>query len=216
MRRITSDILAGALATGVALLPSVVLGQSERADSARADLPKALGPKKSRDLPVGVEDLPPPSAGALLLERARLLDAREAELDQAERDLTIVERRLDAKIARLEALIAERQRVEQKILDEAEREKAARMTRMIEVTSRMPPERAALYLGELSLETAAEILGGIKARKAAAILAAMLPSKAAEISRKYLKSGKSSRQPSPNPGGSDGRGPEAGERPPSE
>jgi flagellar motility protein MotE (MotC chaperone) len=194
MRKVTTDLIAGAVGLILVGASPAAHAQSERtkAEEAAAALAEE-GPKK--DLPTGAEDLPPPSAGELLAERERALDAREAEIEQAEKDLAVAEKKLEARIAKLERLIEKKRRIEQNIRTEAEEEAEARLQRMREVTARMPPENAAAYLTEMPVRTASQILTGIKSRKAAAIMAELPPSKAAEISRKYLKSGKSSRQP---------------------
>ncbi|MEO1232657.1 MAG: hypothetical protein AAFZ18_27555 [Myxococcota bacterium] len=169
-------------------------------------VPVPTAPTEARELPPGAEELPPPSAGALLAERSRQLDAREAELDEAQKDLAAIEKRIEDKIAKLEGLLSQKKQVEKEEMDAAMVEREKRLARMTEVTGKMPPENAAIYLTQLSVDMAAKIVAGIKSRKAAAILAAMDPSKAAEISRKYLKSGKSKRPTSVTSGGR----PEAG------
>lgn len=200
MRSSTAKITAGILTIGLALGTSVVVSaQNDRSETDPAAAP--FQREEDPNIPVGGEPPPPPTAGELLAERARQLDAREAEVEQAMKDLQAAERALDAKIARLENLLAERKRVEQKIQTAAEEARAAKIARMTEVTGKMPPERAALYLTELDVRTAAKILETMKSRKAAAIMASMLPSKAAEISRMYLQSGKSSRTPRPTEAG---------------
>ena len=169
------------------LCPASVEAQSDRGTSSTEQTP----------VPPGAEKLPPPTAGMALAKKEKMLAAREAELEQSMKDLKAVESRLDKKIARLEALIKKRKMVEEKIKSSVKTDKDTRLSRVVAVTGKMPPESAALYLTELSVDTAAKILGGIKPRQAAAIMSAMLPSKAAEISRKYMKIGKPSPQSSP-------------------
>lgn len=179
----------------------ILLGSAALAPDASAQgIPVPDAPVEQRELPPGAEELPPPSAGVLLAERARQLDAREAELEETKKDLAAIEAKIDAKIAKLESLLTKKNKVEKEALDALAAEKKKRLARMTEVTGKMPPANAAIYLTELSVSTAANIMSGIKSRKAAAILAAMDPSKAAEISRKYLKSGKSKRPTQPTPG----------------
>lgn len=212
MRKLTFDRrIGGALALGGALvIAPLALAQSERGEVEGSD--PAITPKdEDRNLPPGAEDLPPPSAGELLAERERQLDARQTELEQAAKDVELAERRLEEKIKELEALLAEKKRVEDGIRTAKEKARDARLARLTEVTSKMPPENAAAYLMEMSVGTAAKIIEGIKSRKAAAIMAALPPSRAAEIGRKYLKSGNASRKPSLTPGGEAGRSPAGGD-----
>lgn len=201
MRSSTAKFTASlAAATLVVGLSAVAVAQSDRSAVDPAAVPPDEEDKMS-GLPPGGDALPPPSAGELLAERSRQLDAREAEIEQARKDLAAAEKALEAKISKLEALIAERTRVEKKILTEKEKEAEAKIARTTEVTGKMPPESAAAYLSEMSVSVAAKILSQMKSRKAAAIMAAMLPSKAAEISRMYLQSGNSSRTPRPTEAG---------------
>lgn len=206
MRSITSELVAATFALVLTAAATPARAQADRAER-QDEGGAALAPESDdRRLPVGAEDLPPPSAGELLAERERALDAREAELEQLAKDIDSAKEQLESEIARLERLLEARKRVEQDIRTEAEQEELRRLARMTEITSKMPPESAAAYLSELSVSTATQILDGIKSRKAAAIMAALPPSKAAEIGRKYLKSGKSSSQPSLTSGGEAGRG----------
>lgn len=169
----------------ITLIPSQLNAQSERDRDA-----EALKKAPSELLP-GAEKELPPTAGMLLRQKELELEAREAEVEQATKDLELAEKQLNKKIARLETLISERQRIAEGILNKKEQEKLEKLNKMVEVTAKMPPENAALYLLELSIETSAKIVSSLKSRKAAAILSAMPPSSAAEISRKYLESGKS-------------------------
>lgn len=184
------------LSLGCLLVPCTASAQTEKDDVS-----------SKRTLPPGAEEVVRPSAGELLAERSRQLDAREAELTQAAKDIEEAERRLEKKIARLEALIADRKAVEESLKATKKADRDQRIDRMTEIAGKMPPENAAPYLIELGAETAAKILEGMKSRKAAAILAAMNPSNAAEISRKYLRSGKRSRPTNAAPGPGDGRNP---------
>lgn len=200
MPKFISKTLTWATILGAAIsLSFVVRAQGERAASIDPSLEQPDPNAEIKATPPGVEELPPPSAGELLAQRARKLDAREAEVKQAELDLQIAERKLEEKIARLEALLEKKERIDQGIKTKKEKAQEARIARMTEVTGKMPPENAALYLSELETKTAAKILSGIKSRKAAAIFAALLPSKAAEISRIYLQSGNAKRTSQSNP-----------------
>ncbi|MBX2811659.1 MAG: hypothetical protein KTR25_07610 [Myxococcales bacterium] len=160
-------------------------GQSERGED-----PSSITKQQQSNL-AGEESLPPPSTGKLLAKKELELEAKGAELEQATRDLEIIEKRIDEKLARLEAAITKKEQIEKGILTAAEQEKAARLAKLVEVTGKMPPESAALYLVELSIKTATKVIAALKSRKGAAILAAMPASKAAEIGREYLESGKS-------------------------
>lgn len=188
------------LVVAFCIASSATFALSAHAQSERSSRGLEVPEGQEKNVPPGVEELPPPSAGELLAERKRALDAREAELEQVEKDLAEIEKRIDSKMKRLEALIAKREKVEKGIVNAKKAEQQKRVARLVEVTGKMPPENAAVYLDEMSVDTASKIISGMKSRKAAAILAAMVPSKAAAISRKYLKSGKPKRTPQPKPG----------------
>ncbi len=166
---------------GLISLPA--LGQPQRKQNAPSE--DAVDPSELR---ATAEDLPPPSAGVLLLEKSRRLEAKEAELDEERKDLDAAKKRLEAKIAQLEAFIEKKRKIERGEIDAAEAAKRARLAELTELTSKMPPERAAPYLSALELETAAQIVRGMKSRQAAAVMAELPASKAAEIGRKYLES----------------------------
>lgn len=62
-----------------------------------------------------------------------------------------------------------------------------KITHLVKLCERMPPESAAAYLEGLEVDVAASVLSRIKVRKAAAIIAAMSSTKAAGLSKRYLK-----------------------------
>ena len=100
----------------------------------------------------------------LLKKRKTELDAKAAELEQLEKMLRRLEKELDAKITKIQTLVDQRKKIESGIKSKKQKEAEERISRLTQVTSKMPPEAAALYLSEMNPLTAAKILQGIKPR----------------------------------------------------
>lgn len=116
-------------------------------------------------------------------EARKKLDAKLKELKELKDKVAALK---DALI-KAQAKQAEEEKVEESKQREQEAALEAKITHLVKLCERMPPESAAPYIEGLEVDVAAAVLSRMKVRKAAAVIAAMRSSKAADLSKRYLQ-----------------------------
>jgi flagellar motility protein MotE (MotC chaperone) len=141
-------------------------------------------------------------------ERKRLAVER-ADIEQARKDLKIAQESLRTQLKDIDARIDDRIKELKALRDQVAALKSAltkaqsdhvegqrrekveahetKITHLVKLCERMPPESAAPYLEGLEVDVAAAVLSRMRVRKAAAVIAAMRSSKAADLSKRYLQ-----------------------------